>query len=379
MPRPILLIGSLGGFILAIFLFLLNTAYKSTPYSPAVPSTASSTLSVVPNNAAPETVTSTVSTTHTTTTPMQKTHVVQKVGSVITTSTPPTAQVSFSTTQNFPQNMSFDSSANAVRNALVNILCYAPAGSNLHSISGSGIIIDPKGIILTNAHIGQYFLLADRGVSCSIRSGSPAQDRYTAKLIFISSAWVHANVGVLTEAAPTGSGEYDFAFLAVSDSVRSEPLPSTFPFIRLNGNPPLPGAPIVIASYAAQFLSTTQIQSALFPTVVFGSVKNVLTFNTNTIDVLALGGSAAAQEGSSGGGIADADGNLVGTITTSTVEGATDTRSLDAITTSYIRADYASETAQPLDLFLAEPTEISISAFAPKIPLLESVLFSTQS
>ena len=96
------------------------------------------------------------------------------------------------------------------------------------------------------------------------------------------------------------------------------------------------GTPVVIASYGAQFLEQSQVQSALFPTVVFGSVKDIFTFATNTIDVLALGGSAAAQEGSSGGGVSDAAGKLVGTITTSTTKGTTDTRSLSAITASYI-------------------------------------------
>ena len=45
-------------------------------------------------------------------------------------------------------NESLDASASALRSALVNIICYAPAGSGLHSISGSGVFIDQKGIIL---------------------------------------------------------------------------------------------------------------------------------------------------------------------------------------------------------------------------------------
>ena len=79
-----------------------------------------------------------------------------------------------------PQEMQMllDNSATALRNALVNIICSVPIGSDLHSISGSGIIIDSKGIILTNAHIAQYFLFADRDVSCVIRSGSPATNKY---------------------------------------------------------------------------------------------------------------------------------------------------------------------------------------------------------
>ena len=271
-------------------------------------------------------------------------------------------------------NIGLDASATALRGALVNIICYVPLGSGLHSISGSGIVVDSKGFILTNAHIGQYFLLVDRGASCTIRSGSPAADRYDAALAYISPAWISANAGVLTQASPSGTGEYDFALLAITKSATKNPLPVSFSSVSLATRPPSSGTPVVIASYGAQFLETNQVQSSLFPTVVFGSVKDVFTFATNTIDVLALGGSAAAQEGSSGGGVADASGELVGTITTSTVEGATATRSLDAITASYIRAEYAGETGSALDLLLAKQPASAIADFAPQIPALEAIL-----
>ncbi|MHB1769593.1 MAG: S1 family peptidase [Minisyncoccota bacterium] len=293
----------------------------------------------------------------------------------LSTSTPPAAEpVSVPAPLASSGSLALDASATALRNALVNIICYVPAGSGLHSISGSGVFIDPKGIILTNAHVAQYFLLADRGVSCTIRSGSPAVSRYSARLIFISSAWVHANAGVLSEMAPSGTGEYDFALLAIDTSVTTDPLPDPFPFVPLAAAPPAPLTPVVIASYGAQFLDPTQVQSSLFPTIVFGSVKSVFTFGVNTVDVLALGGSAAAQEGSSGGGVSNAAGELVGTITTSTVQGATATRSLSAITASYIRAEYASETGQALNLLLAESTSTAIANFAPQMPALESIL-----
>lgn len=273
-------------------------------------------------------------------------------------------------------SVSLDASSSALRNALVNIICYAPSGSGLQSISASGVVIDSKGIILTNAHVAQYFLLADRNVSCTIRSGSPATSHYNAALIYISPEWLKANATVLTESLPNGTGENDFAFLAISRSTTHTPLPSSFPFVPLATMPPDAGTPVVIASYGAQFLESSQIQSFLFPTIVIGSVKAVFTFRTNTIDALALGGSVAAQEGSSGGGVIDSSGELVGTITTSTVSGATDTRSLSAITASYIRAQYANETGNALDLLLGKPTATSIANFAPDIPALESIVTS---
>ncbi|MDP1690048.1 MAG: serine protease [bacterium] len=272
------------------------------------------------------------------------------------------------------QNTELNVAASTLRDALVNIICYVPAGSGLHSISGSGIIIDPKGIILTNAHIAQYFLLKDRGVSCTIRTGSPAADRYTAALMYIPTTWLQANSRVLTQTNPSGTGEYDFALLAIIKSATTSALPSSFPSIPLATAPPPSGTPIIIASYGAQFLESSQVQFSLFPTIVFGSVKDVFTFASTTIDVLALGGSAAAQEGSSGGGVADASGELVGTITTSTTNGTTDTRKLDAITASYIRWEYASETGQTLDSLLAQPVAVSIADFALQLPTLESII-----
>lgn len=292
------------------------------------------------------------------------------------TSTPvtPAQPVAAPLTTTSSGNVSLDASASTLRNALVNIICYVSPGSGFHSISGSGVIIDPKGIILTNAHIAQYFLLADRSAACTIRTGNPARNAYNAALIYISPAWLQANTSVLTDAAPSGTGEYDFAFLAITKSITTDVLPSVFPSLPLAINPPVAGTPIIIASYGAQFLEASQIQSSLFPTVVFGLVKDVFTFKTNTIDVLALGGSAAAQEGSSGGGVADARGTLVGTITTSTTQGATDTRSLSAITASYIRSEYASEMGSALDLLLSQPITTSVAEFATKMPTLEAII-----
>lgn len=268
----------------------------------------------------------------------------------------------------------FDSAALALRDALVNIICYAPPGSGLRSISGSGIFIDSKGIILTNAHVAQSFLFANRGVSCTIRSGGPATAKYEAALIYISPSWIRANAAILTQKAPSGNGEYDFALLAVTKSATSVPLPIRFPFVPLAQSPAPSGTPVIIASYGAQFLESDQIQSSLFPTIVFGSIKKIFTFATTTVDVFSLGGSAAAQEGSSGGGVADMTGTLIGTITTSTVTGTTDTRVLSAITASYIRAEYTNETGEALDLLLAQTSATSIANFAPQLPALEAIL-----
>ena len=386
--------GAVAVLLVGTLAVVLASNVASTP-SPRTPSSvASSTIAIVTDIPVPQirlpdliplaTSTSAVvpAVATTTTTETKKSAAPAKAAkapptSVATTSAPVSAPVvatAPAAAEESSGNMSLDASAALIRGALVNIICYAPAGGNLHSISGSGVLIDPKGIILTNAHIAQYLLLADLNISCTIRTGSPAVNTYKAALIHISPSWVHANATILTQSNPVGTGEFDFALLGVTKSATSAPLPSSFPYIPLGRQTPPSKSVVVIASYGAQFLESAQIQSSLYPTIVFGSIKDIFTFAVNSIDVIALGGSAAAQEGSSGGGVADASGNLIATITTSTIEGSTDTRSLDAITASYIRSQYARETGTSMDDLLDTSVASSVAAFASEIPALESVI-----
>jgi len=367
------------GIVAAAYFFTLAVAFvneSSVQQTPTKVPTASSTVSIVPSYTVPSITLPNLKEAES---PVKETLPPKKVTAptknTVSAPVPAAASVPVSTPVSVPvSNAALDASASTLRSALVNIICYAPLGSGFHSISGSGIFIDPKGIILTNAHIAQYFLLADRNVTCTIRSGSPAIDKYGAKPIYIPPAWLYANAKVLTQSTPNGTGQYDFALIAVSKSADRNPLPDSFPSIPLAISPPTSGTPVIIASYGAQFLASSQVLSFLTPTIVFGSIKEIFTFVKNTVDVLAFGGSAAAQEGSSGGGVANAFGELVGTITTSTIEGPTDTRSLTAITASYIRAEYATETGEAIDLLLGQPTSISISNFAQRIPELEAII-----
>ena len=272
-----------------------------------------------------------------------------------------------------------DASAAALRAALVNIVCIAPVGSKIHSTSASGVLLGRAGYILTNAHVGQYLLLADQGVSCAVRIGSPATTAYRAALVFIPTQWIRDNPTVLAQDAPSGTGERDFAILAVTRSATASPLPTTFPGLTLAFSTPPPGTPIVIASYGAQFLEFNQIETSLSPIVVFGSIQKLFTFGTNTADVLSVSGSVASQEGSSGGGIIDGDGMLIADITTSTVTGDTSTRSLSAITGAYIRREYAAETRSTLNVLLATPPAEAVAAFASQIPALEAVILDALS
>ncbi len=85
---------------------------------------------------------------------------------------------------------------------------------------------------------------------------------------------------------------------------------------------------------------------------MFDPITSRYTFDTNTVDVISVGGSPAAQEGSSGGGVADANGNLIGLITTSSIKGDVSEHTLNAITPRHIRASFAVDSSVELDSYL---------------------------
>ena len=82
--------------------------------------------------------------------------------------------------------VSFSTINEVTREALVNVFCTTKSGGSFKPTTGSGVIIDERGVILTNAHVAQYYLLEDYlvedFVSCVIRTDSPAspEDRFPA-------------------------------------------------------------------------------------------------------------------------------------------------------------------------------------------------------
>jgi hypothetical protein len=236
--------------------------------------------------------------------------------------------------------------------SLVNIVCLS-GDSSIPSISGSGIIIDSRGIILTAAHVAQFFLLQDylgpNKVTCLVRTGSPARRAYFAEPIYVSPVWIRNNLQIISTANPKGTGENDFALLAITTSATSTPVPDTLPSVPLSHADPMVQEPIAIGSYGAQYLSADQVNYDLYPILVFGSIQSRYTYGSNNVDVVSIAGSAASQEGSSGGGITNSAGEVQGVITTSSVAGDISTRSLNVITLSHIRRSYAADTGLNLD------------------------------
>ncbi len=255
------------------------------------------------------------------------------------------------------------------RESVVNILCTTKTGGFFEPISGSGVIIDPRGIILTNAHVAQFFLLKDFQVpdfiDCTIRTGSPASPSYRAALIYISPRWIRANAEKINLSRSPGTGENDFALLRITGSVKeSTALPPRFTYSVPDPTFEsfFPQNPVLLVSYPAELLGGILTQTSLNQVSSLGTIKKGFFFIGHTLgmlDIFSLGGNITAQGGSSGGAVIDSlTGKLIGILVTSTVAASTDEKNLTSLSLSHINRGLEEETGQNLGTFIGPDPSI---------------------
>lgn len=225
--------------------------------------------------------------------------------------------------------------------ATVNLYCRVKSGNKTVSTTGTGVFIDSRGVILTNAHVAQYFLLTD-GLSrlqsdCSVRVGSPARETYTADLLYLSPAWIAKNAAELAKRKPTGLGENDFALLYITGvQKKTAVLPASFPTVPLESDLRFTeGDPVVFAGYPAGALNYTQIKSQLMVAVASSTIANLRTFEPGEVDIIQLAPSKVASQGVSGGPILR-NGELVGIAVTMSTRRQKEGANLRGLTLSYI-------------------------------------------
>ncbi|MBY0539531.1 trypsin-like peptidase domain-containing protein [Patescibacteria group bacterium] len=256
----------------------------------------------------------------------------------------------------------------AVRKTVVNIFCTSIFGGPFDAISASGVMIDPRGIILTNAHVAQYFLLRDyptpNTMSCVIRTGAPAIPQYTAELMFLPPSWIQKNAQKIKDENPLGTGEHDYALVRITGTINKQnALPSVFPYSPISTALPKLDDDVLIVGYPAGFLGGIALQRDLYQSSAFTKVRELLTFVESTLDVFSIGGSVVAQSGSSGGSASNLAGELIGLIVTTTAGADTSSRDLRAITTSYILRDFQNEAGVALGVYLSGDPAERVSLF----------------
>jgi S1-C subfamily serine protease len=232
--------------------------------------------------------------------------------------------------------------------------------------SGTGLIISQDGLILTNAHVAQFLLLKDLYqkdfINCVIRTGSPAYPRYKTELVYISPSWIEKNKTEITKENPQGTGENDYAFLRITESIDGSKLP-TFSFLPINLREKIDlGESVVLVSYPAGFLGGLSILQGLSVASSVTNVQDLFTFQGGTIDVIDVGGTVVSQKGASGGAVVDKQTTLIGIISTSTSGATTSSRELNAITLSYINRVFKNESG----ITIPELISSNLADFAKK-------------
>ncbi len=258
---------------------------------------------------------------------------------------------------------SFASVNTDARSAVVNILCEPNGATSLNPISGSGVLIDPRGIILTNAHVAQYVLLSESpqvNLRCYVRTGSPATIIWNVSVLYIPTVWVDQHFSEINQDHPAGTGEHDYALLYITSAVNGTPLPTQFPYLSFDKRPAIgfPGDQVLVASYPAEMVGGLQAVYGLYADTSVTTIKQLLTFGSGTPDVLSLGGVIEAQGGSSGGAIVNQWGKLIALIATTSGGTTTSDRDLRGITLSYINTDILTQEGMDLGSLLdGDPTQ----------------------
>ena len=255
------------------------------------------------------------------------------------------------------------------RDALVNLYCVVSGSDDV--VSGSGVIIDRRGIILTNAHVGMSFLFsavnAPSLYECTVRIGSPAEPRYRAELLYIPAGWIDADIAQFgkTDDKNYVYGKQDYALLYITATINARAsLPSSFPFMQTENIVPAKGTPVYILGYPASYLGATTVVKDLYLISSHSFVDAIKPIDMGTgEDVMAFKGTIAGQHGTSGGAIVESGGKFVGIPTYYAEEfgNTTDDNVLHAITIAYIDADLKKSTGYSLKEFSRRTDLASLS------------------
>lgn len=227
-----------------------------------------------------------------------------------------------------------------ISNVLVNIICTEKNGNYIIANTGSGVIISAKGVVITNAHVGQYFLLDKEleNYSCALYQENIPTYGYLADLLYISPDWIKENPEVIKSKNPRGTGENDYALLRITKNTNPAlSIPKQFQYANINTNYEVEiGDKIEIGGFPGAPESIVDLNRTVGLKTDLSTIKDIFTFNEKTIDIFSTGSTKVAARGASGGGIFK-DSSLIGLIVTTSGDGSDSY--INAISTNYINRD----------------------------------------
>ncbi len=262
--------------------------------------------------------------------------------------------------------------------AIVNIVCIQITDEYKRRVSGTGFFISSRGVILTNAHVGQFLLLTDIDdfgeTTCSATTGQEDAPTYNVRLLYLSPTWLLEHASLINDNAPRGTGENDFALLFVT-SVTNEELPSSN-FAHL---PPATSAlskalkddTVILVGYPKEDGAKVGKRA-----VATTTVTNLYTFGGGYADIISLDSSPLGYTGASGGPVIDHFGRSIGVITTKEAG----TTILNAITMAHIDRSIKSETGVDLISILQGDLDQRATLFNETIsPVLQEILIKNNN
>jgi len=233
-----------------------------------------------------------------------------------------------------------DSVIHRIEDVVVNIVCSQNQDNLINVSTGSGVLIDPRGVIVTNAHVGQFVLLEDQsesrnGMKCGVYRENIPTFGYTVDILHISPDWIEQNFNLINSENPRGTGEFDYAFLYITGNTNPAfKKPLTFPYSEISLEEEYKeGTKVEVAGYPGAPQNIVDIARAGRLKTDSIRIEDVFTFNKNSIDIFSTERTNVGARGASGGGVFK-DGKLIGII--STTNGTQNNAEINAITTRYI-------------------------------------------
>lgn len=227
-----------------------------------------------------------------------------------------------------------------IEKVLVNIICTEKKGNYVTANTGSGVIISENGVVMTNAHVAQYFLLdkESNSFNCALYQENIPTYGYLAKLLYISPDWIEENPEVIKSKNPRGTGENDYALLYITKNTNPAlPKPKSFNFAKANTTYDAKiGDKIDVAGFPGSPSSIGDLTHTVGLKKDSTKIQDIFTFSDNKIDVVSTEVTPVAARGASGGGLFK-ESDLIALIVTTT--GNKNNAYINAITTNYINRD----------------------------------------